>query len=102
MGREITKLKPTRKKADVDIAAISALEVRLRTIESKLVELYEVTERNKSALREVKYELGDQVLVYNRVNLRHTEAIRRIIIRIVDLEQLDAEIAKPRSNSETE
>lgn len=46
MSRYITKFKSTSKTAEVWSAAISDLEVRLKEIESKLVELSEVTERN--------------------------------------------------------
>lgn len=62
----------------------------------------ENTELNKAEQREVSDEIGNQVLVHNRMHLTHTEAIRRIMIRLVDLEQLEEATVKARSTSETD
>lgn len=72
MSRDIMTLISTIKTADVYSAEISAFEVRLTSIESRLVDLSEVTECNESALREAKDALGNQVLVRNEVRLAHT------------------------------
>lgn len=87
---------------DVSRDEISGLKVRLPEIEANIMELSEATERNQAALRESNGEIGDQVLVHNGMNFTHTEVIRRIIIRLVKLEQLEVAPANKSSNSESE
>lgn len=102
MSYDIEKLKSKWKTTDVYSAAILALEVRSTAIEIKLVEIYVVTERNETALREANEKFGDEILVHNGVQLKNTETIRWIMIHFVDLEQLDVALDKHRRNSETE
>lgn len=77
MGHDITTLKSTRKTADVDSASIYTLEVCLKEIKIRLVELSGVTERNEAAIREAKNASKYKVFVHNGVNLAHMEVMRR-------------------------
>lgn len=100
MSPDIKTLKLTSKPTDFDSTTILELEVRLAATKGKIVEISEVTERNENSLREASDALWNQVLVHRAVNLTHTQAIRRIIMLMVDLELLDTEVTKTRGNSE--
>lgn len=54
--------------------------------------------RNKVEIREANNVICYQGLVHIEVKSGHTEAIRRIMIRLVDLEKLDVSLAEYRSS----
>lgn len=102
MSYENTTSKSTRNTAEVDSTAIWALDFSLRAIKSKLVVISQITEWHEASLREKNDAIGNKVLIHNLLYLTHTQAIRKIMILLVQLKKLNEAPAIDFSNIETD